>query len=85
MTTTITPATRKATRRRKRVAAVATEPEAGPLALTVNETAWLLHCNPNHVWNLIHKGGLRSFKMGRKRLVARSVVEEFVMRNEPDS
>ena len=83
MSTVAAPSTRRTGRKRKRVIAVATEPDPGRLALTVNEVAWLLHCSPNHVWNLIKKGGLRSFTMGRKRLIARAVVEEFVLVHQP--
>ena len=48
------------------------------LALTVPEVAWLLHCSPNTVWGLIRSGRLDSFTVGRRRMVARFVVDRFV-------
>ena len=66
---------RRDTRRR---APTAIEPPATRLALTVPETAWLLNCSPNTVWNLIGKGDLESFSLGRKRLIARSAVVDFI-------
>jgi excisionase family DNA binding protein len=50
------------------------------MALTVPETAYLLHCHPNSVHNLIRAGDLKSFVLGRKRLVARSAIEELIAR-----
>lgn len=71
-------------RRRRAVPArkptVAIEPIPGRLALTVNEVAWELHCSPNTVWSLVGTGTLPSFKLGRKRLVARRALQEFVER-----
>jgi excisionase family DNA binding protein len=72
----------RATRRRMgglaRNGVVATEPEPGRMAITVPEAAYLLHCSPNTVWNLIAKGELQSFALGRKRLLAREDVESFI-------
>ena len=48
------------------------------MALTVPEAAWELHCHPNSVWNLIRPGQLASFSIGRKRLVARSAIEDLI-------
>ena len=57
---------------------VAVPPRAGGIALTVNESAWELHCSPNTIWNLVATGQLKSFRLGRKRLIARSAIEEFI-------
>jgi excisionase family DNA binding protein len=57
---------------------VASEPAPNRLALTVPEAAWLLHCSPNTVWGLIHNGRLDSFRVGRRRMVARPVIERFI-------
>jgi excisionase family DNA binding protein len=57
---------------------VASEPAPNRLALTVPEVAWLLHCSPNTVWGLIRNGRLDSFMVGRRRLVARSVIDAFI-------
>jgi excisionase family DNA binding protein len=50
------------------------------MALMVNEVAWELHCSPNTVWALVGDGTLPSFKVGRRRLIARSAVEDFIAR-----
>jgi excisionase family DNA binding protein len=54
------------------------EPAPGPSVLTVNETAWVLRCHPNSVWNLIGSGRLKSFTLGRKRLIAREAVDDLI-------
>jgi excisionase family DNA binding protein len=61
---------------RVRKAVVAVEPDPNRLALTVLEAAWLLNCSPNHIWSLMARGELPFFHLGRKRLIARSAVEE---------
>lgn len=66
--------------RRKRRPVQATQPAPGRQALTVYETAWELNCHPNTVANLIARGELQSFVLGRKRLVARSAIEELIAR-----
>jgi excisionase family DNA binding protein len=48
------------------------------LALTVNEAAWLLRVSPNTIWNLIAEKKLLSFTVGRRRLIARHVIEDFI-------
>ncbi|MGB9112007.1 MAG: helix-turn-helix domain-containing protein [Acidimicrobiales bacterium] len=48
------------------------------MALNVNEVAWELHCSPNTVWSLIRNCTLPSFKVNRKRLVARICLENFI-------
>ena len=63
---------------RARKPAIAVEPAPGRLALTVNETAWELNCSPNTVWSLVSDGTLPSFKLNRKRLIARSSIQEFI-------
>jgi excisionase family DNA binding protein len=69
---------RAARRRKVRKPAQAVEPPPDCMALTVNEVAWELRCSPNTVWSLLTKGALDSFKVGRKRLIARSTLEHFV-------
>jgi len=69
---------RRASGAGQRKAAVATEPEPGTLALTVNEAAYLLRVSPNTVWNLLADGRLAGFSVGRRRLIARAEVEFFV-------
>lgn len=54
---------------------IPTPPEEGRLALTVAEVAWLLHMSTRGVYDLIYDGSLPSFKLGRRRLVARHAVE----------
>jgi excisionase family DNA binding protein len=50
------------------------------MALTVPETAWELHCHPNTVHNMVRAGQLKSFTLGRKRLIARSALDELIAR-----
>lgn len=64
--------------KRIRKPVVAIEPAPNRMALTVPEVAWLLNCSPNTVWSMIREGTLESFTLGRKRLVARGVVEALV-------
>ena len=64
--------------RKKRTVAVAIEPEASRLALSVPQAAWLLGTSPNFVWGLLAKGQIESFHLGRKRMIARSEVERFI-------
>jgi excisionase family DNA binding protein len=69
---------RSRSKSRTRKPAVAQEPAPGRIALTVNEVAWLLHCSPNTVWTLVGSGVLESWTLGRKRLISRAVVEQFI-------
>jgi excisionase family DNA binding protein len=57
---------------------VAVEPSPGTLALTVNETAYLLRVRPNTVWNLIADRQIASVSINRRRLIAKSAVEDFI-------
>jgi excisionase family DNA binding protein len=66
----------KRSRIRRRVVAI--QPLPNRMALSVNETAWELNCSPNTVWSLIGNGDLPSFKVGRRRLVSRSALQEFI-------
>lgn len=65
-------------RRRKPVQAVA--PEPGRMAFEVNEAAYVLRVHPNTVRNLITKGELESFRIGRRVLVARTAIEALMTR-----
>ena len=69
---------RKNGQRKKRTVSVAIEPEASRLALSVPQAAWLLGTSPNFVWGLLAKGQMESFRLGRKRMIARSEVERFI-------
>lgn len=51
---------------------------AGRLAFSPAETAALLGCTRQHIQSLIAKGELRSFKLGRKRLIPAAVLEELL-------
>jgi excisionase family DNA binding protein len=58
-------------------------PHAAPtdverIAYSPAELAVALGCTVQHVHNLIARGELRSIKLGRKRLIPRSVVEELL-------
>jgi excisionase family DNA binding protein len=63
---------------RKPVAAE--QPEPDRIVLSVREAAWELHCSPNTVGNLVRDGTLPSFKLGRRRLIARTAIQEFIDR-----
>ena len=78
------PPSRRKVGKRIRPPVVAIEPGPNRPVLTVPEAAWILHCSPNTVWNLIATGQLTSFKLGRKRLVARETVETFIYESEVD-
>ena len=54
------------------------------MALTVPQSAYELNCSPNAVWNLIASGQLASFRLGRKRLVARSAIADFIAQGGTD-
>lgn len=68
------------TRRRRRQPPPPTEPKPGRAALTVPESAYLLNVSCNKVWALIASGDLPSFKVGRKRLISRQAVDDFMAR-----
>jgi excisionase family DNA binding protein len=70
--------TNRAARRKRRKSPVAVEPHPSREAVTAPEAAFLLNCSPNTVWNLLSTGQLKSFRLGRKRLIARSAVEDFI-------
>ncbi len=69
---------RRSRRRRKPVQAVA--PEPGRMALEIPEAAYELHVHPNTVRNLIARGELESFRVGRRVLVARTAIEALMSR-----
>lgn len=48
------------------------------LAYSPAETANQLGCTRQHVQNLIARGELRSIKLGRKRLIPASVIEDLL-------
>jgi excisionase family DNA binding protein len=73
----VTPSRRKVGNR-DRQPVIAVEPEPNRQSLTVGEAAWLLRCHPNTIFNLIRSGELPSFNVGRKRLIARSAVEQLI-------
>lgn len=69
---------RRATR--KRLENLPVEPEAGRLALSVPEVAWLMNVSVAVAWKLVADGELPSFKVKRRRLIARVAVEDFIAR-----
>jgi excisionase family DNA binding protein len=48
------------------------------VAYTPTEVAAALGCSRVFIQNLIARGEIRSFKLGRKRLIPRAVVDELV-------
>jgi excisionase family DNA binding protein len=53
------------------------------LAYSPTELTQALGCTRQHVQNLIARGELRSVKLGRRRLIPRQVVEQFLDGAEP--
>ncbi len=72
---------RRPTRRDAGGHAPAVEPR---LLLSVEEAADLLHLGRTRCYELVMGGALRSVKVGRRRLVVRAGLEEFVERLETD-
>ena len=68
------------TTKRPRPDLVPIEPEPGRLAVSIPEAAWLMNIGVPLVWRLVAKGELPSFKVGRRRLIARAAIEELVAR-----
>ena len=52
------------------------------LAVSVEEAARLLSWNETGVWGAIKDGRLRSFKLGKRRLISRAALAAFVERRE---
>ena len=52
------------------------------MAYTIQETAELLSCSERHVYNLLGKEGLRSFKVGSCRRVSSDALHEFILTRE---
>ena len=52
--------------------------------LNVNEVAELLQCNPQAVRNLHKQGAFRGRKVGKKLLIDRESVKEYVLSGEPE-
>lgn len=55
------------------------EPAVERLAYSPAELAAALGCTRVHVHNLIARGELRSIKLGRRRLIPRTVVDELLL------
>ena len=72
-------------RRRRRKPVQAEQPLPGRMALTAREAAWELNVHPNTVWNLIARGELESFRVGRRVLVARTAIEALMSRGGTSS
>jgi excisionase family DNA binding protein len=68
-------------KRQRQPSRPASPPEPGRATVRVYEAAWLLNVSPNTVWLLIRDGELRSFKLGRSRLIARSEVDTYIERS----
>jgi excisionase family DNA binding protein len=54
-------------------------PPPDRLALSVYEAAHVLGVSVHTVWRMIASGRLASFKLGRRRLIARSAVEALLL------
>jgi len=52
------------------------------LAVDVAEAARLLSWNETGVWGAIKDGRLKSFKLGKRRLISRAALAQFVERRE---
>jgi len=72
------PSNRRRKNSRLRKPVVAQKPNPDRLAYNVNEVAFVLNCSPNTVWGLVGDGSLASFKVNRRRLISRDVVEKFM-------
>lgn len=70
-----TPTAKRRATTRARGHVIARAPEDGRLALDYAEAAWLLHCHPNTVRNLVDRGVLAAVSLGRRRLIPRAAVE----------
>lgn len=46
--------------------------------LTIDEVAALLRCSRSHVKNLIRREAIASIKTGKRRVITRSAVAEYV-------
>lgn len=55
-------------------------PKAKPLAWTVQDVARELQCSPNHVRNLVNRGLLKHFKVGRLLRFRQQDIEEWMAR-----
>jgi excisionase family DNA binding protein len=47
-----------------------------PLSLTVQEAAYELRCSTRHVYNLIERGAIKSFTLGRSRRITTSSIQK---------
>jgi excisionase family DNA binding protein len=65
-------------KRRVRTPAVPREPAPNKLAFAVDEVAWVLGVSVDTGWNLVRSGVLPQVRVGRRVLVARSAVEQFL-------
>jgi excisionase family DNA binding protein len=72
------PSKRRKMNQRRRDPVVATEPDPNRVALSVPEAAWMLHCSPNTVWNMIKAGEVQTFKVRSRRLINRAEVERIM-------
>jgi excisionase family DNA binding protein len=54
------------------------------LLLTVEEVAHLLSINRSTVYDMLARGDLPSVKLGRRRLIYRQSLVDFIVRNESD-
>ena len=54
------------------------------LAFPVEDAARILGLGERMTWKLIEQGELLSFKVGRRRLVSKRALEDFVARREQE-
>lgn len=47
---------------------------------TVEETAQKLRKGRTWTWNLVRSGGIRSFKIGARRVISQDAIDEYVQR-----
>lgn len=55
-----------------------TVPYEAPLLCTVEETARLLNVSRTAVYSQLRSGGIRSVKVGGRRLIPRHLIDEFI-------
>jgi excisionase family DNA binding protein len=61
-----------------RTPAVPREPAPNKLAYSVDEVAWVLGISVDSAWNLVRAGVLAQVRVGRRVLVSRVAVEQFL-------
>lgn len=60
----------------------ASPPSPAALAYSINDAAAVIGIGPTLLEELIARGEIKSFKVGRRRLVSRAALEAFVTKQE---